>query len=150
MNELKPIGDTHRYDADFYAWSTEQAQRIRLLKPRDIDWENVAEEIESLGKSQKQALASNLSVILEHRIKWQYQPERRTSSWSHSIDEHRDRIERSIADSPSFLRVARSILAEEYGRARRRALRETGLSDGGIPKTCPFTVEQVLDSDYLP
>jgi hypothetical protein len=150
MNELKPTLPENLYDSDFYAWSGDQARRLRLLKPEGFDWANVAEEIESLGKSEKHGVASNLSVVLRHLIKWRYQPSKRSSSWIRSIDEHRDRIERSVADSPSLMGELRESLADEYRRARRSALRETRLSPSTVPETCPFSIEQVLDPDYLP
>src|SRR5438046_10078220 len=101
MNEIKPTNARNLYDADFFAWSNEQAQRLRLLKPDELDWENVAEEIESLGRSDRRAIGSNLKVILEHLIKCRYQPAKQTPSWTDTIDEHRDRLNRIIADSPS-------------------------------------------------
>jgi hypothetical protein len=150
MNELKPTQPSRLYDADFYAWTNEQAQRLRLLKPEGLDWENVAEEIESLGKSDRRAIRSDLRVILEHLIKWRYQPEKRSQSWTDSIDEHRHRIRYIVEDSPSLKHVTEQFLAEDYVDARRKALKDTGLAERAVPKACPFTVEQALDPDFLP
>jgi hypothetical protein len=150
MNELKPPPPSHLYDADFFAWTNEQAQRLRALKPKDFDWENVAEEIESLGKSDRRTLRGDLRVVLEHLIEWRYQPDKRTQSWSDSLDEHRDRIDELIEESPSLGTAPREMLDRAYVKARRKALKATGLPERAIPQTCPFTVEQVLDPDYLP
>lgn len=138
------------YDEDFAAWSSDQARRLRALQPAEIDWENVAEEIESLGRSDKRAIGSDLKVVLEHLLKWRYQANKRTPSWSRSIDEHRERIADLIGESPSLAPLPREVLAEQYARARRTALKETGLSAKQLPESCPFTVEQVLDPDYWP
>jgi hypothetical protein len=89
-------------------------------------------------------------VVLEHLIKWRYQPERRTQSWSDSIDEHRYRLEVLLSESPSLSQLPREILDSKYERARRNALKRTGLPERAVPKNCPFTIEQVLDPDYLP
>jgi hypothetical protein len=150
MNELKPPRRPAPYDTDFYAWSNEQAKRLRLLKPDGLDWENVAEEIESLGKSDKRAIGSDLKVILEHLIKCRYQPARRTKSWDLTIIEHRQRLLQLIDESPSLASAPADMLPDIYERARRKALIATGLAERTIPKNCPFSIEQVLDEGYLP
>lgn len=138
------------YDQDFYAWTEDQAARLRASRPRDVDWESLAEEIESLGRSDRRKIASNLAAVLEHLIKWKYQPEKRKSGWRSSIREHRDRIERILADSPSLARLPGEVLAAEYDRARRAALEDMGLAPSRVPATCPFALKQVLDPGYLP
>jgi hypothetical protein len=150
MNEQKPLPRSALYDADLYAWSTEQAKRLRVLKPDGLDWENVAEEIESLGRSDKRAIGSNLKVILEHLIKWRYQPQKRSKSWSGSIVEHRQRIRQLMQESPSLAQAPGELMTQAYADARRKALVATGLSERAVSKTCPFTVDQVLDEDYFP
>jgi hypothetical protein len=138
------------YNDDFHAWTADQAARLRRDRPASVDWENLAEEIESLGRSDKRALGSILKIVLEHLIKWRYQPEKRSESWSDTIEEHRDRILRIVADSPSLAGCAAEVLAVEYGRARRKALRDTKLPLSSVPDACPFSIEQSLDPDYLP
>ena len=150
MNELKPPSRPTLFEADLYGWSREQARRLRLLKPDGIDWDNVAEEIESLGRSDKVALASNLNIVLQHLIKWRYQPAKRKAGWRSSIREHRRRIERLVAESPSLASFPAQILAAEYAKARDDALDETGLKGSAVPVRCPFTAEQVLDIAFLP
>jgi hypothetical protein len=150
MNELKPAPSADLYERDFHAWLSDQAQRLRLLKPRGIDWENLAEEIDSLGRSDRIAVVSNLNVVLLHLIKWKYQSAKRKSGWIASINEHRRRIERLIQSSPSLAPVPAQVLAEEYGKAQEDALTETGLRANAVPSVCPFSVEQVLDTRFLP
>lgn len=151
MNELKaPVRRKASYDADYYAWTADQALQLRQTRPGTIDWENVAEEVESLGRSDKRAIGSDLKVLLEHLIKWRFQSEKRTSSWSDSIEEHRDRILRIIEDSPSLSMTPRDILPKEYVRARRKALRDTRLPPKKVPESSPFTIEQVLDPEFYP
>lgn len=151
MNEHKVIASAVvSYDDDLYAWSKDQAARLRALKPRHVDWEHVAEEIESLGRSDRRSLQSDLKVVLLHLIKWRYKPQKRKPGWRSSINEHRDRIERIIQDSPSLARVPAESLAVEYRKARLQALQDTKLPGGRIPDTCPFSIEQVLDTDFWP
>jgi hypothetical protein len=151
MTELKaPLRTARSYESDFYAWTADQARALRHTKPDRIDWENLAEEVESLGRSDKRAIGSDLKIVLEHLIKWMFQPEKRSDSWSDSIEEHRDRISRIIEDSPSLALVPGEVLGREYRKARRKALRDTRLPLGKIPAACPFTIEEVLDPDFLP
>jgi hypothetical protein len=151
MNEHKVITrPSPGYDEDLHSWSQDQAARLRVCRPNDIDWENIAEEIESLGKSDRRSVASDLRTVLEHLIKWRYQPQKRKAGWRSSIREHRDRIERIIEDSPSLARLPAERLAIEYRKARRAALEDTKLPKNRLPETCPFSIEQVLDQDYWP
>src|SRR6478672_4246884 len=99
MDELKTRDRlAPAYEGDFYAWTQDQGRRLREVRPSSIDWENVAEEIESLGRSEKRSIESNLSAILLHLLKWHYQPSGRNNSWRASIAEHRRRIGREIKD----------------------------------------------------
>jgi Domain of unknown function DUF29 len=138
------------YETDFHAWARDQAERLRAQRYNELDWENIAEEIESLGRSDKRSIASDLNVVLVHLIKWKYQAQRRKAGWRNSIREHRDRIERILEDSPSLARHPADRLPREYSKARSVALEDTRLPGDQIPETCPFTIEQVLDPGFWP
>jgi hypothetical protein len=151
MSDLKtPVRPAAGYNRDFFAWTQEQAARLREMRPNSLDWENVAEEIESLGRSDKRAIASDLKVVLLHLIKWRYQAERRSESWRQSIDEHRDRLRDLLAESPSLGGVPAEELSRQYARARRAALSEMGKDGAEAPEGCPFTIAQVLAPDFWP
>ena len=94
------------YDTDFFEWTKHQAAALAKGKSVALDWANLAEEIESLGKRDLRALESCLEVLVIHLLKWCYQPERRQTghSWSSTIREQRGRIERILRDSPSWRR----------------------------------------------
>ena len=147
---MMPARPAPTYERDFHAWSQDQASRLRRGRPGNVDWENIAEEIEGLGRSDKRALGSDLKIVLEHLIKWRYQPEKRSDSWRDSIDEHRDRIARILDDSPSLATWPNEVLPTEYQRARRKALRDTGLPMAAVPAISPFSAEQAIDPDYWP
>lgn len=138
------------YDRDFYLWTQRQAELLRLGLLSDIDLENLAEEIESMGKRDRRALGSHLRNILLHLLKWRHQPSLRGPSWRQSIDNARTEIEVILSDSPSLKAQMPELLGSEYTRARRQAIRETGLEDSTFPKTCPWTVDEVLDEEFWP
>jgi hypothetical protein len=138
------------YDRDFYEWTAAQASALRENRPGGIDWANLAEEIESLGKSDKRRIASNLNVLVLHLLKWCYQPSKRKADWKGSIVEHRTRIRTLIADSPSLGTYPGGILDEEYASARLKAIGQTGLPESCVPETCPFAIEDILDPGFWP
>ena len=136
------------YDADLYEWTKEQANALRRRASNELDWDNLAEEIESLGASQRSEIRSRLEVLILHLLKWRYQPELRCGSWRGSIREARDRLEDVLDDNPSLRAFPADYLPKGYARGRRKALDETGLLR--LPETCPWTAEEVLDGDFLP
>jgi hypothetical protein len=138
------------YERDFLLWLENTTKLLKEQRFTELDLENLIEEIEDMGKSQRSALESNLVVILLHLLKWKYQPEKHSNSWKASIREHRRRIRSQFKDSPSLKRYFAEIFVECYGDARGLAADETGLELVTFPKDLPFTIEQVLDSDFLP
>ncbi len=144
----KPL--RHGYEEDFAAWSAEQAALIRAGRWAETDIEHLAEEIESLGKSDRRALAGHLEIVLMHLLKWQFQPARRSSSWEVSIRNGRTEAQEILADSPSLRRLVPELVARRYRNARLNAAAETGLPAGSFPEDCPYSVEQILDFDFLP
>ena len=138
------------YEEDFYAWTVEQARLLRLGELSAIDAANIAEEIESMGRSDRRAIESRLTVLLTHLLKWREQPSLRGASWSGTIREQRRRIEKLLRESPSLRPFVSEALAEAYGEAREDAAEQAGLPETDFPAECPFTVEQVLSRDFLP
>lgn len=140
------------YRADFYAWCLTTAALIRSGKWYDIDLESVAEEVESLGRSQKRELESRLEVLMMHLLKWCYQPERRESShsWYDTILEQRSQLARLLRDNPSLRPQVPILLTAGYADARRRAVGETQILAAVFPQTCPWTADQVCDADFWP
>ena len=138
------------YEQDFNLWLEET---VNLLKTRQlslIDYDNLIEEIESMGKRDKKALESNLEQILMHLLKWQYQKNKRSNSWRYSIIEHRNRLKKDFRDSPSLKPYFDDVLEDCYQTAREFASEQTGLDIKTFPIDIPFTKEQILSSNYLP
>ena len=90
------------YEDDFYAWTQTQAERLRARAHNEIDWENVAEEIDSLGSSDRRQLRNRFAVLTAHLLKWRLQHELRGTSWTVTISNQRDGILDLVQQSPSL------------------------------------------------
>lgn len=147
----KPLYDpASDYETDFYLWSYEQSELLRQRRFSELDLPNIIEEIESLGRSDKRALTSAYRVLLQHLLKWQFQPLRRGSSWLNTVSEQRRTIEMLEAESPSLRAKAEEFLQTAYPAARRDAAREMRVEVAGLPQACPFSIAQLRDFDWLP
>jgi Domain of unknown function DUF29 len=137
------------YDDDLYAWTKEQADLLRQRAANEIDWDNLAEEIEAVGRSERREIRSRLEILLIHLLKWRYQPEWRSNSWRASISEARRRIEDVLADNPSLSVFPGESLAGAYRLATfSETIRRLELYR--LPDICPWTIHQVLDPDFWP
>jgi hypothetical protein len=139
-----------QYDHDFYAWSTEQAGLLRAGKLAEADIEHIAEEIESMGRSEKRELVNRLTVLLLHMLKWRFQPTFRGNSWRLSIEEQRYRLDDHLNDNPSLRSLLDVAMRDAYRLALIEAERETGLARSTFPPICPFAFEQAMDVDFWP
>ena len=138
-----------KYDEDLYQWTIEQGRALRDRETNALDYDNLAEEIESVGRSDKREIESRLENLLVHLLKWRCQPEWRSPSWEASIDEARRRIERILKDSPSLRPYPGEVLEEAYGYAiRNKAIRVLELLR--LPEACPWRIEDVLNEEFFP
>ena len=138
------------YEQDFYAWANEQAGLLRAGKLAQADIEHIAEEIESMGKTEKRELTSRLTVLLAHLLKWEYQPGRRGASWEVTISNQRRDLAVHLTDNPSLKSKLPEAIAYAYNNARGEAYAETGLPKATFPATCPWSFEQVMDENFWP
>lgn len=138
------------YEADYLRWIETTVEKLRSQNYAEVDWENLIEEIEDVGRSERRSLESNLIVILLHLLKWQYQPNRSSGSWEGSMIEHRRRIKKAVKESPSLKPYLESIFAECYTEALKQAKAETGLALETFPIECPYELAEVMDDDFLP
>lgn len=138
------------YDRDFYAWSMEQAELLRAGKLTQADIEHIAEEIESMGKTEKRELISRLIVLLSHLLKWQYQPVRRGASWEVTISNQRRALTRHLADNPSLKSKVSEAIDDAYPDARNEAYGETNLPKSTFPQTCPWPFDQFINDTFWP
>ena len=138
------------YESDFYAWANEQAVLLRAGKLDIADIENIAEEIESMGKSEKRELINRLTVLLLHMLKWQFQPERRGSSWEATVTVQRDDLRDHMADNPSLKGTLPEAITDAYRKAAILAHGETNLPKAAFPAACPWSFEQIMDDGFWP
>ena len=138
------------YERDFYAWANEQATLLRTGKLGEADIANIAEEIESMGRSEKRELGSRLAILLLHLLKWQFQPTHRGASWEASIANSRDRIIEHLADNPSLKSQLPEAVASAYRYALRDASAETGMRASSFPQTCPYSYAEIMDEAFWP
>lgn len=138
------------YETDYLQWIETTVARLKAQDYAHIDWENLIDEIEDMGKRERKSLKSNLIIVLLHLLKWQYQPECRSGSWKGSIVEHRQRIHDDLKESPSLKPYLEQIFAECYVNAVERAIAETDLPTETFPRSCLYTSAEALDSSYLP
>jgi len=132
------------YEADFYRWTQQTSDRLRRGEFTQIDVTALVEEVEDLGKREKAALESRLSVLIAHLLKWDLQPAKRSRSWQATIALQRSRIERLLKQSPSLRPFLTEALPEAYGDAVLRAIKDTGLDRGAFAEACPFSIEEIL------
>ncbi len=144
------MSSSELYEKDFFAWANEQARLIREGRVGEADLENIAEEIESMGRGEKRLLVSRLDVLLLHLLKWQYQPARRGNSWRLSIQNARDALTDHLADNPSLKSRLAEAQASAYRSARLETSIETGLDVATLPTACPWSFEQVMEADFWP
>ena len=138
------------YDRDFYAWSEAQSQLLKSRSTAQLDWDNLAEEVATLGRSERSEIRNRLRVILIHLLKWQFQPEGRNASWAGSLLEQRDQLNETLSDSPSLKPYPQSVLRRQYRIARLKAAGETGLPVETFPPESPYSVAEILDETFFP
>jgi hypothetical protein len=140
------------YDRDTARWAEEQArllrQRAELANNDALDWLHLAEEIEAVVASEKREVRSRLALIVQHLLKWQYQPDLRSRSWRATLHVQRRDLLAVLEDSPSLRPFAASVLPASFAYGRHDAEQETGLLH--LPTDCPWTIAQVLDHEFWP
>ena len=138
------------YEADFYAWANQQAALLRAGRLGEADIANIAEEIESMGKSEKRELINRLAVLLMHLLKWRFQPKKRGKSWRLTIEIQRIELERHMRDNPSLKAKIAEAIADAHRSARIEAAKETKLDTDLFPKACPWTYDEIIDDGFWP
>jgi len=140
------------YDQDFYQWITLTVAQIKAKNFGEVDWENLLEELESLGKQQQQELENSLIFLFEHLLKYGYwlsEKEYNARGWKGTIREQRKQIKRLLKKNPSLKPYLLEVLGECYEEAREITLEKTGLSAEIIPEEVMINKEQILDENWF-
>jgi hypothetical protein len=135
------------YDQDFLAWTEQQAALLRAGRLDQLDLDNLAEELDAMGRSEWGELENRLELLLMHMLKWDCQPARRSRSWKATMREPRNAIRRLMRRSPSLKRNLEATIADVYQDAVGRAIDETGLSAATFPDRLPYSVAEVLEPE---
>jgi Domain of unknown function DUF29 len=145
-----PMAPGSLYDADFYAWTQEQVALLRNQQWSRVDLEHLIEEIESLGKQQRQELRNCLSILVGHLLKWHYQPQCRSQSWLATLRVQRLDIAELLEDNPNLQPYLLEALEKAYPRGRELAAGETNLPNLTFPLGCPYSLTEILDNHFYP
>jgi len=138
------------YDRDFFEWTQCTAALLRAGRFDQADIEHVAEEIEDMGKRERRELVHRIAILMAHLLKWQVQPERRSRSWELTIRVQRKGIAKLLKGMPSLRPFLEENLEDAYEEALAQALNETGQVESVFPPTCPYTIDVILDPEFLP
>jgi len=139
---------SHLYEKDYANWAEEMAILLQEKRFDELDIKHLVEEIQDLSKRERDKLISSIRLIIHHLLKWKYQPQKRSRSWQITIERERNNIELYLEDSPSLKKyLSQEWLNKAHRIARLDAAKETELT---FPKDCPFTIEEILDFNYLP
>jgi hypothetical protein len=139
---------TNLYEADFYAWTLEQSKLLQSGNLQKLDIVNLVEEIESLGKQQRQDLRNRLGILIGHLLKWDYQPEKRSKSWRVTIRSQRREIETIFTDNPSLKPYLPEAIAKGHRAGLDLVALETSLDYQDLPEDPIYTVQQLLDPNF--
>ena len=149
-NQQTAIPTPNLYETDFYAWTQEQALLLRQQQWSQLDLFNLIEEIESLGKQQRQELRNRLMVLMGHLLKWEYQPQRRSRSWLVTIRVQRLDVSELLEENPSLKPYLEEALQKAYTKGVLLAVEETELPKRIFPSECPYSLAEILEDSFYP
>ena len=149
---LTKVSGPELYETDYYEWLEQQAQLLREGRIEDIDAQNLVEEFEELAMGERASVESHAETVVEHILKLEYSPaERPRRGWRLTVVRHRGRLAKRL--TASLRNRLEASLGDVYRDARRAAaigLEADKVSARQLPETCPYTLDQVLDPDWLP
>ena len=141
---------TNLYEADYWAWTQQQAEALRKRSGNELDWDLLAQELDALGATEERELRSRYIVLIAHLPKWAFQLERRSRSWTNTIATQRDDIAMHLRRNPGLKGNEEETFLGAYANARRQASTEADLDLDIFPAAPPFSKEQAKDEDWLP
>ena len=139
-----------KYEEDFYNWAMTNASLLKQRKFNEADMENIIEEIEAMGRSEKNQLVNRFSILIAHLLKWQFQPDFRGRSWHGTIKEQRKRIKMLLKDNPSLKSKLEDGLADAYELAVDQIEKETPIDLKLLPQHCLYSFNNCIDDEFYP
>ncbi len=137
------------YERDYYTWALRQANALKKHQVELLDWENLAEEVGDLARSERRELRNRLKVLLVHLLKWQYQPKRRTRSWEATIAVQRVQIRQHLRDNPGLKPSISALVNDAYEAARIEVAARLA-EQPQPPQSCPWSSDQIMDERFRP
>jgi hypothetical protein len=152
---MNPTANAELYERDFNEWVQHNVDLLLRGRTAEADLAHLADELEKLANYEQRAIKKRLVALVADLLKWKYQSEKRYSRSGKSfllsrILGRRWRLKLILKQSPSLKRYAASALAANYHHAAKQAVIQTGIPIGQFPAECPFTLDQVLDDEFLP
>ncbi len=141
--------NTELYESDYYLWIQDTVEKLKVQDYDQVDWTNLLDEIEALGRGERRILRANLVAILLFKLRWQYQPDQRLNSWKATVSERRRQIRELLEDSPSLKQHLQEVFQQCYQNAVEQASAVTGISVRGFHSKCPYSLPEVLEQDLL-
>lgn len=149
-NPKTAIPTTSLYETDFWAWTQEQVSLLRDQQWSQVDLENLIEEIESLGKQQRQELRNRLSILIGHLLKWEYQSQNRSRSWLATLRIQRLDTTELLEENPSLKSYLEEALGKAYLKGVELAVKETDLPSRTFPGQCPYSLVDIFNQGFYP
>jgi hypothetical protein len=142
------------YEQDFYSWALEQARALREHRIEELDWDNLAEEVGDLARSEQRAFRSQCARLVEHLLKFAFAPrpilEHNRRLWRLTLKEARRKIRRLLTESPGLKSSVQELFEEAWLDGRDEALKFLDLNDDAIAETPLWSFDQAMDEDFLP
>lgn len=139
-----------KYEQDFYGWALSNVNLLKQGKYQEADMEHIIEELEEMGISNENQLINRFSILIAHLLKWQFQPDFRGRSWSGTIKEQRNKIQRLLRKNPSLKSKIAEAVEEGFSDSRNVIEKETPIDLKLLPKECPYTFEQIINDEFYP
>jgi hypothetical protein len=138
------------YETDFHAWTQQQAQLLKAGKLAEANLDHLIEELESMGASERRELQNRLKILMARLLRWEYQPEYRSRSWSATLKERRLSLPDLLEENPSLKSLLQTRLKKAYPLSVLLAVKETNLDESTFPESCPYSLDEIFRLDFHP
>ncbi len=135
------------YLEDETAWLERTSRLVKERRFKELDWKNLSEYLSDMARRDRREVLSRLTTLLSHRLKWDYQPRKRSKSWKLTILEQQRELEFDF-ESQTLRNHAQDVLGKAYGKAVRLAASETELPADRFPPECPYTLDGLLSDEW--